>query len=160
VRAWLRAPVLHYVLIGALLFVSRPWWRAVATGSPARSAAPKTIVVSSEQVGQIRSQWSARTGRLPDGDQLHAAVERAVDEEILYREALARGLDRDDEVVRQRLVSIMGFVSDSAAHASDADDALYHDALALGFDRNDVVVRAISSSRCNCSRVVPTPRSR
>src|SRR6185369_14474340 len=53
-------------------------------------------------------------------------------------EALARGFDQDDEVVRQRLVSVMGFVADEAGRE---DDALYRDALQLGLDRHDLVVR-------------------
>jgi hypothetical protein len=68
------------------------------------------------------------------------------DEEILYREALARGLDRQDRGVRRRLARNLAFLRASGGEAGaplagEAEDALYREALALGMDRSDIVVR-------------------
>jgi hypothetical protein len=85
-------------------------------------------------------------------------VERArlSDEELLYREALRRGLDRRDAVVRRRLVQNMRFLGSlgipeleaqaglepsQPARGQGGDETLYREALALGLDRSDRVVR-------------------
>src|SRR5262249_10572762 len=61
------------------------------------------------------------------------------DEEILFREAIARGLDRDRSV-RNWLVEQMQVLSEDR----DADpERLYARARALGLDRTDLVVRRI-----------------
>lgn len=66
----------------------------------------------------------------------------ASDEDLLHREALRRGLDRDDEVIRRRLVQNMRFVAPAESREGEADEAaLYREALALGLDRSDPVVR-------------------
>lgn len=60
------------------------------------------------------------------------------DEELLYRDARARGLERSDALVQRRLIRDMRFVSD----APDArDEDLLAQALALGLDESDLVVR-------------------
>ncbi|MFP6578318.1 MAG: peptidylprolyl isomerase [Myxococcota bacterium] len=60
------------------------------------------------------------------------------DEALLYHEALRRGLDRHDPVVRQRLIRDMRFL-EPKSEASDQE--LYRQALDLGLDREDLVVR-------------------
>ncbi len=60
------------------------------------------------------------------------------DEELLYREARALGLERSDPLVRRRLVRDMRF---AGAGPAESDDALFAEALALGLDERDLVVR-------------------
>src|SRR5204863_121676 len=59
-------------------------------------------------------------------------------EEVLYREALARGFDRRDAAVRERLVRLGGFVSEEAGGSRDV---LEREARRLGLERSDLVVR-------------------
>jgi parvulin-like peptidyl-prolyl isomerase len=87
------------------------------------------------------------------GDRLTASVRAGAgaaplaDDEILYREALARGLDREDRGVRRRLARNLAFLrapdgdAGGAPLAPDAEQALYREAVALGMDRTDTVVR-------------------
>jgi peptidyl-prolyl cis-trans isomerase C len=79
------------------------------------------------------------TGLQPTAADEVALVERALDEELLFRAALARGLDRDRSV-RTWLIEQMRILSDDAG--AD-DEALYARAVALGLDRKDLVVRRI-----------------
>ena len=51
------------------------------------------------------------------------AVEDHVREEVYYREALALGLDRDDTVIRRRLMQKMEFLTEAAAADATAGDA-------------------------------------
>lgn len=62
------------------------------------------------------------------------------DQEILYREALAHGLDKADRSVKWRLVQKMRFLE---GREDDDPDELYREALALGLDRDDIVIRRL-----------------
>src|SRR5262249_19966052 len=98
------------------------------------------IVVSTSDVARLRSDYTRDTGLEPSAADEAALVEKAVEEELLFREALARGLDRYDRSVRNWLVDEMKVVSDD----ENADpDALVARARALGLDRSDLVVRRI-----------------
>jgi len=66
----------------------------------------------------------------------------AGDEELLYRAAVASGLDRGSEVVNQRLIDNMRFLEGGEAKGRDGG-RLYTEAVALGFDRTDPVVRRV-----------------
>jgi parvulin-like peptidyl-prolyl isomerase len=63
---------------------------------------------------------------------------RVSDDELLYREAIARGFHESDTVVRRRLAMNLGFAE--GARGRD-EDALVRDALALGMHESDVVVQ-------------------
>jgi peptidyl-prolyl cis-trans isomerase C len=132
-----RAPALHFLAIGGLLFAADAAWQDW-TGNPAVPAAPSAIVVTSSEVEQLRQDLMLQNGIAPSSQQLQAAIASAVDEEILYREALAIGLDRGNAAVRQRLVQVARFVADDP---DQDEEALYQMALQLGLDRSDPVVR-------------------
>ena len=50
-------------------------------------------------------------------------VENKVQEEILYREALAMGLDKDDEIVKRRMAQKMQFLAEDVAAAREPTTA-------------------------------------
>jgi parvulin-like peptidyl-prolyl isomerase len=61
----------------------------------------------------------------PDASDLRGLVEQHIREEVLCREALALGLDRDDSIVSRRLAQKMEFLTqDITMAASPADSAL------------------------------------
>jgi peptidyl-prolyl cis-trans isomerase C len=99
-----REPLVHFLALGFLLFVSY----RVIQGPPPED--PKRIDISEDAVARISLAWQARAGRLPSREELSGLVEDQVKEEVLYREALALGLDKDDSIVRRRLAQKMGFL--------------------------------------------------
>lgn len=124
----LRAPVVHFIVIGAAIF-----------GLFGKNSDTKDeIVIQQSQVEQIRADIKAQTGVEPNERQMLAAIELAINEEILYRQALKLKLDRSHAGVRYRLVQIAQFVGSDAALS---EDELYQKALDLGLDRTDPVVR-------------------
>ena len=127
---WLRTPLLHFLAGGAALF----WW--VHGSSP--PTAP--VVVTARDVSRLRLDYTRETGLEPTPADEAALVEKAIEEELLVREALARGLDRNDRSVRNWLVEQMRVLSDDT---TDDSDRLYARARALGLDRTDLVVRRI-----------------
>ena len=129
------ATVLRFLALGVLLFALDRGWAAVQPRTPQVS---RRIDLSAERIEALRRHAVATAGRAPDEEELRALIDDVAGEEILYREALRRGFDRDDPVVRQRLVEVMRFLApDGSGEGSD----FYEQALALGLDRSDVVVR-------------------
>jgi hypothetical protein len=140
-----RTPLVHFVAGGALLFcLTRVVGEANDATSPAAGAAP--VVVSAAEVAQLRHAYTQETGLAATVADEAALVEDAIDEELLFREALARGLDRNDRSVRSWLVEQMRVLTGDTGEpdgSGPSDDALYARALELGLDRNDLVVRRI-----------------
>jgi len=119
----LKDPLLHFVLIGAAIFV---FFRA-AGDDPDASA--RRIVVTEQEVASLTQALAMLAGRAPGEDDLRQLIEPRIREEVLYREALALGLDRDDSQIRQRLVEKMTFLTEdlhSAAPPSDAEVAEFY----------------------------------
>lgn len=116
-KSKLRDPLVQFVMIGALIFA------ADATLNPASS--DLRVTVSAEYVDGVRADWMRRTGQQPTVAEEAALVGQFVDEEVLYREALALGLDKGDLIVRRRLVQKMRFLTEGRAKSNPiGEDAL------------------------------------
>lgn len=131
----LRAPLLHFLLLGGVLLAARSWWDA-RVGADAGSR-PR-IVLTAGDVDRLRAEWTEAHGTPPGPAAEGTIVQDAVDEEILYREALAAGIERRDDAVRERLVRLGGFLGEDGARDRDA---LEREARRLGLERSDVVIR-------------------
>ena len=128
----LRAPLLHFLVIGGALLGLRTWWR------PEGSLAIRPrIVIGRADLARLREGWAEEHGAPPGRAAERALVRDAVEEEILYREALARGFDRQDETVRERLVRLGGFVGEETGDRNSLERA----ARRLGLERSDLVIR-------------------
>ena len=114
-RLW-REPLVHMVLLGVAIFAFDAWRRG---GQPD----PQAIEVTDTVRQHVASELKVRLGRAPSAEELEAGVQRWIDREVLYREALALGLDRDDPVIRDRLVRKVEFIQQSVAPAIEVDDA-------------------------------------
>ena len=82
-------------------------------------------------MAQLAAFWETQAQRKPTAEELQGLIEERIDEEVLAREAVRLGLDRDDVIVRRRLAQKMAFVSDDlAVVAEPAEDELreYFDA--------------------------------
>jgi hypothetical protein len=115
----LRDPLLHFLLLGAAMFV------IYGLVSQERGGKPGHIIITQGTIEHLAATF-ARVGQRPPTDQeLAGLIQEYVREEVLYREALALGLDRDDTLIRRRLRQKMEFVSeDVAAQAEPSDDDL------------------------------------
>jgi parvulin-like peptidyl-prolyl cis-trans isomerase-like protein len=114
----LREPLLHFFLVGAVLFGVYGWLQGD------RSNSPTEVVVSRGQVRSLQMQFERVWQRPATRDELQGLIDGWVKEEIFYREGLAMALDRDDPVVRRRVGQKLEFILDSAAPASLTDTEL------------------------------------
>ena len=136
--------LLRFFALGALLLAGSRW---LAPGG-----GPEEIVIGPAERAAARAEGLSLLGRPPARAELDALLEARVRDELLYREALARGLDREDAGVRRRLVRNLAFLRGDALPAGGegpalAEAALHREALALGMDRSDTVVRRILVQR-------------
>jgi hypothetical protein len=116
VRRLLREPLVHFLLLGCLIFA---WfeWRG-GGGSESRR-----IVITRGQIEHLASGFARTWQRAPTDAELKGLVDDHVKEEIASREALAMGLDRDDTVVRRRLRQKLEFLAEDAMDDAAPTDA-------------------------------------
>lgn len=133
----LREPLLHFAILGAVIFGYYAWLR----GPEPVGAAQHEIVLGQAELGQLVRQFEATWRRPPTPEELAHIVDGRIREEVLVREALALGMDRDDPVIRNRLRLKMDFLTESAAQAMDPGDDVLRDYLAVNADRYAVPAR-------------------
>jgi len=133
---FVRAPALHFVLLGGALFVLVRSLGSVA--SPGGPDPARAIVLTAADVDRVRNQWILEHGAPPAPAVEGTLIDAAIDDEVLYREALRIGLDRNDPVVRTRLGQLTRYLAEGP---TEDEASLEREARTLGLDRTDLVVR-------------------
>jgi peptidyl-prolyl cis-trans isomerase C len=103
-RTMLRDPLLHFIVLGGLLFIAGWQWQRVHDR--------RRIIVNSYTVDHIAVGYRQRFGQPPSPQALRLAIDEYVTDEVLYREGVAQGIDRDDEIVRRRIIQKMRFLQE------------------------------------------------
>lgn len=114
-RRALREPLLHFAVLGTAVF-------GLGTLAAGEDDDAATIVVSRQTQERAAAELQARLGRPPSEAERAEAIDRFVDGELLYREGLALGLDRDDPVVRKRVIQKMEFVGTNLELPDEPDE--------------------------------------
>ena len=118
-KKYLREPLLHFLLIGAGLFLLYGLQKDEMADDSHR------ILISDADVDRLITLWERKWQRLPTRQELDGLIEAQIREEVLYREALAMRLDQDDTIVRRRLAQKVEFLSaDIAAQAEPTESDL------------------------------------
>jgi hypothetical protein len=100
-------PLAHFLAAGAILFGA--YW--LFNEEPESAADGQQIEISANDIRQMVVAWLAQ-GRSPlTRDQLQSLIDQKVTEEILFREGMALGLDRNDEIVKRRIAQKMDFLA-------------------------------------------------
>ncbi len=113
-KRWLREPLLHFLVLGAALFAG---YAVLEPGGGVASS--RQIALTLDDLRQIDVYFESQWRRQPTPEEFSHLVENKVQEEVLYREALAMGLDKDDEIVRRRMAQKMQFLAEDVAAAHD-----------------------------------------
>jgi len=103
-------PAVRVLILGAIVAAAILLVKGPPTGDEARR-----VVVTGGDLLQLRAKFVRTWQREPTADELRGALEQHVRQEVLYREALARGYDRDDLVVRRAMQQKMEFLAASQA---------------------------------------------
>ena len=115
VQRFVREPLIHFLLIGLLLFVL---YDAVGSGSDNRDIRVDDNVVSS-LYAQFHNTWQ----RSPTPAEMSALVNSYVREQIFYREGVALGLDRDDPTITRRISQKFTTIAEESEAARPPTDA-------------------------------------
>lgn len=113
--ALLREPLVHFLVLGALVFV------AMAGRAP--DLGERRIIVDEPVVAGLVNHHVRAFRRPPTAEELDGLIRDHVRGEVYYREALRLGLDTDDEVVKKRLRNKMLAVAGAEAEAAQPSDA-------------------------------------
>ncbi|MDH4070460.1 MAG: peptidylprolyl isomerase [Ignavibacteria bacterium] len=111
----LREPLLHFSLIGLMLFLV---FGLTGSTEPDRFE----IIVSVAQVERMAEIWTRTWQRPPTTQELQGLIDDHVREEVLAREAVAIGLEKDDTIIRRRLRQKMEFLSEDLVGPADPTD--------------------------------------
>jgi len=95
--AWLREPLLHFLLLGGFLFAADNFFLGGADD-------PRTIVVDAAVDQRARQIFKDARGHEPNDEELYALRRIWLDNEVLYREGMALGVDKGDDVIRERVI--------------------------------------------------------
>src|SRR4051795_1827805 len=115
-RILLREPMLHFLLIGVALFGAYRWM------SP-RDSGGRRIVITQGVVDDLVTQHVAARGREPSSTELNHLIESYVQDEVLYREGVKLGLERDDIVVKRRVRQKIEMIAEEDASTRAPTDA-------------------------------------
>lgn len=114
----LKEPLIHFLIVGALMFAAYSWINPTAAGPDDR-----TIEITPGTVQRLQDAWSRQWRRPPTQQELDGLIEDHIREEVLYREAIALGLNRDDTIIRRRLAQKMEFLSEDLGTLMEPGDA-------------------------------------
>ena len=110
------AHLLAFGLLAALAIL-------LAKGPPGDERDPTRITLTTADLAQVHATFERTWSRPPTAVELQNAFERYVRSEVLYREALARGLDRNNPVVQMSLVRKITMLGTAQAQAAEPTDA-------------------------------------
>jgi hypothetical protein len=115
-RKLLGEPLLHFLVIGIALFGIHRWV------SP-RDSGGGHIVITQGIIDDLVTQHVAARGREPSPTELNHLIESYVRDEILYREGVRLGLERDDIVVKRRVRQKIEMIAEEDASTRTPTDA-------------------------------------
>lgn len=111
----LKEPLFHFALAGLALFVAGRVYQ--------EQTSVYRILETPAHTAQIANEYVLQYGAQPDAITLEALVRRDLHDEILFRQGLAMNLDRDDEIVRRRVVQKMQFLLQDLHPPNEPTDA-------------------------------------
>ena len=112
----LREPLVHFLLLGTVLFAAHGALVKRATSGPEK------IVVSQFRIDHLTEGFARTWLRSPTAEELEGLIRDYIREEVYYREAMAMGLDRDDTIIRRRLQQKLEFLSENITDPTPPTD--------------------------------------
>jgi len=109
----------HMIGFGLLLALAI----LLAKGPPVDREDGGRVAFTEADLAHVRARFERTWNRPPTAIELRKAFDRYVRDEVFYREALVRGLDRNDPVVKMSLVRKITMLGTAQAQAVEPTDA-------------------------------------
>ncbi|MCP5516825.1 MAG: peptidyl-prolyl cis-trans isomerase [Verrucomicrobiales bacterium] len=123
---FIKEPLIQFLVVGMILFGADALWGRRTGPAPAADPARSdqaTLNIDAGQIEELRETYRVLWNRPPTVAEMRDLIEEKVREEVLYLHALELGLDRDDLVVRRRLIQRVRFLTQDLAASPNVDDA-------------------------------------
>ncbi|MEZ0150774.1 MAG: peptidyl-prolyl cis-trans isomerase [Candidatus Reddybacter sp.] len=114
--ALLYEPLLHFLVLGAALFI------VFGLLNDADTASDKRIVITQVDLDGLAARWLKSRDRPPSAEEQEQQLEYFIRQQVLAREAVALGLDKDDAVVRNRLAKKMQYLFNDLSFIPEPSD--------------------------------------
>ena len=115
----LKEPLIHFLLIGAGLFVL-----FAQLNSEKEIDNSKQIIINKSKQNMLSTTFVKDNGREPTDKEMEELLEKSIREKILYNEAMAIGLDKDDKVIEHRLAEKMKYLFEDITVVEDPSDEI------------------------------------
>jgi PPIC-type PPIASE domain len=115
-KSWLKEPLLHFLVVGGLLFA------AYALLNRGEVGTPQTIRITAAEINWIKETWTRQWQRPPTEDEMRGLAAGHLRETLLAREAKDVGLGENDTVIRRRLAQKMEFLVQDTARIKEPGD--------------------------------------
>jgi len=115
-KKYLHEPLLHFLLIGTLIFAFYYW------KTNDISVDENTIVLTQVEITQFTKRWEKKHLRIAPLKEKQEFIDNAIYAKVMYKEALKMGLDKNDLIIRRRLVQKMEFISLDMAQLVEPTD--------------------------------------
>ena len=121
----------HIFLFGFLFFIVL----IIILGPPTSEDDFRRVVITDHDVAQVQVAYMRTWQREPTLAELRTQLQNFIREEVLYREALSRGYDKDDVVIRRTLMRKMEFLAEGQVDEKDISDEEIKAYLAMRSER-------------------------
>lgn len=116
---FLREPLLHFAVFGAVVFGGYSW----LNDRHVETTAAEPVRIGEGDVRWLKQTWSSQWLREPTADELKGLVDDLLNEKVMAREAQEMGLEKDDTIIRRRLAQKLKFLVEDTAQLAEPTEA-------------------------------------
>ena len=113
----LKEPLLHFLLIGLGLF-----FIFAQLDSDEEASDTQQIIINKSNIAVLSGTFMEENSVPPTDKEIQALLENIIREEVLSREAIAMGLNKDDRIIRHRLAQKMQYLFEDVAMMDEPSD--------------------------------------
>jgi len=113
----LKEPLLHFLLIGVGLF-----FLFSQLNSDEEASDTQQIIINKSNLEVLSGTFMEENNIPPTDKEIQELLENDIREEVLSREAIAIGLDKDDRIIRHRLAQKMQYLFEDVAMVDEPSD--------------------------------------
>ena len=115
----LKEPLLHFAVVGAILFGGYSW----LNNTGADTTAVEPVRIGEGDVRWLKQTWSSQRVRAPSAVELKGLIDDLLTEKLMAREAEAIGIGEDDTIIRRRLAQKLKFLVEDTAQLAEPSEA-------------------------------------
>ncbi|MDQ7047298.1 MAG: hypothetical protein Q9M39_06650 [Sulfurovum sp.] len=113
----LKEPLVHFLLIGIGLFILFS-----QLNDDKETKETQQIIINKSEIEVLTSTFMEENAIHPTDKEIKALLEKAIREEVLSREAITLGLDKDDRIIRHRLAQKMQYLFEDVEMVDEPSD--------------------------------------